>query len=974
MPDGTIRYAGPEHVVFNGRDAANNSPNDRIRSSEGDDTLRGNGGNDRLEGGDGVDQLIGGLGDDFLTDVFGDDTLKGGDGNDYLSSGQGFGGDLNQGGRGDDFIVGGNDMTETFAGEGNDFVFAGDAEDTVFGDGGDDWIEGGLGPFNLLQGDNGAPFQDDPNEPGHDVLDSDGGEQDFDAEGGDDIMFLGGGIQRAEGMLGFDWVSHRGDPSPGNTDMEVTVAALPSVETNRDRMDRVEALSGWNFNDILRGDSRAVGGDPETGLDGHELTAEGIARINGLGALLPGATSFTGGNIILGGGGSDIIEGRGGDDVIDGDRWLNAELQVGNTKYPGMTTALRSAVAAGSINPGAISIFRSIVTPAPSATVDVAVFSDVRNSYVVTTNANGSVTVNHNGGTATDGVDTLWNIERLTFTDQTVELAGTNVAATGTPVINDNTPTEDQTLTVNTAAIADLDGLGAFTVTWQADLDVGTWVEAHVGPTFTPSDNVVGLPLRVVVNFIDGEGVPEQVTGAATQPVINVNDVPVGAPTISSNTPSVNVPVSVSTSSIADDDGKPAGFGIQWFHGITSIPGANATTYVPVNADIGQALRVVVTYTDLHGTTETVGSASTAAVAGTPPPPPPPPPPPAVPDEFVGLSSPSRVLDTRNTAAVVPAGSVTTVNVTSAGVPADAKAVSLNVTVTGTAGAGFVTVFPCDAAQPETSNLNFAGGQTIANAVLATPSAVGTICLFNSIGTELIVDIGGYLPAGFAYEPIVPVRLLDTRSGAMVPAGTVTSVPVAGSNGVAANAVAAALNVTAVTAGGNGYVTVFPCGETQPTASSLNFATGQTIPGAVLAKLGGGAVCIFNSAPTHLLVDLAGSFAADANYSAMTPTRVLDTRQPGSVKVPAGTVVEVPLAAVTPGARAVALNVTAAEPEAIGYLTVYACGTVPNASNLNYVAGQAIANTAITTLSPTGSICVYSFATTHLIIDVSGAF
>jgi len=38
------------------------------------------------------------------------------------------------------------------------------------------------------------------------------------------------------------------------------------------------------------------------------------------------------------------------------------------------------------------------------------------------------------------------------------------------------------------------------------------------------------------------------------------------------------------------------------------------------------------------------------------------------------------------------------------------------------------------------------------------------------------------------------------------------------------------------------------------------------------------------------------------------------------------------------------------------------------------VAGQAIANTAITTLSPTGSICVYSFATTHLIIDVSGAF
>ena len=154
---------------------------------------------------------------------------------------------------------------------------------------------------------------------------------------------------------------------------------------------------------------------------------------------------------------------------------------------------------------------------------------------------------------------------------------------------------------------------------------------------------------------------------------------------------------------------------------------------------------------------------------------------PLVPDQVVGLAAPFRALDTRSTAAVVPTGSITTVNVVTAGVPADAKAVSLNVTATGTAGAGFVTVYPCDAAQPETSNLNFVAGQTIANAVLAKPSATGTICLFNSIGTELLVDVGGYLPAGFAYDAITPVRLLDTRSGAVVPANTVTQVPVAGS-------------------------------------------------------------------------------------------------------------------------------------------------------------------------------------------------
>ena len=213
MSNGTIRYGGPAHVVFNGT-----ADNNRVWSSEGDDTVRGNDGNDWMQGGDGNDNLIGGLGDDTLLDSAGDDTLKGGDGNDVLSSGQGFGGDLNQGGRGNDFIAGGNDITETFAGHGDDFVFAGDADDTVFGDEGNDWLEAGRGNLNLLQGDNGAPFQDDATG-GHDVLIGYGGEQDYDSEGGDDIMLAGPGLQRNEGMLGFDWVTHKADPTAADSDM-----------------------------------------------------------------------------------------------------------------------------------------------------------------------------------------------------------------------------------------------------------------------------------------------------------------------------------------------------------------------------------------------------------------------------------------------------------------------------------------------------------------------------------------------------------------------------------------------------------------------------------------------------------------------------------------------------------------------------------------------------------------------------------
>ncbi len=419
--DGTIRYTGTEHIVFDG-----SAGNDRLWASEGDDTIRGNDGNDWINGGDGNDNLIGGRGDDILFGDFGDDTLKGGDGNDALSSGQGFGLDLNQGGRGKDFIVGGNDATESFGGPGNDFIFGGDGQDTIFGDDGDDWIEGGRGAFNLLQGDNGAPFQNDLNQPGHDVLMAYGGEQDYDSEGGDDIMFLGPGIQRAEGMLGFDWAIHKLDPNPGDSDMFFTILLPPTVETNRDRFDLVEGLSGWIHDDILRGDNR-------TAADingGHELLLSGLNRISGLNAIVPTPTgagdlvAFRSGNIILGGAGSDILEGRGGNDILDGDRWLDVMIRVDGERPAGMRLfhhtmeTLSAAVFSGQINPGQLRIVRLIrLAPPNPLDVDVAVFSGPRSEYTITSNLNGSTTVRHVGGTGADGIDRLWNIEIMRFQD-----------------------------------------------------------------------------------------------------------------------------------------------------------------------------------------------------------------------------------------------------------------------------------------------------------------------------------------------------------------------------------------------------------------------------------------------------------------------------------------------------------------------------------------------------------------------------
>ena len=66
---------------------------------------------------------------------------------------------------------------------------------------------------------------------------------------------------------------------------------------------------------------------------------------------------------------------------------------------------------------------------------------------------------------------------------------------------------------------------------------------------------------------------------------------------------------------------------------------------------------------------------------------------------------------------------------------------------------------------------------------------------------------------------------------------------------------------------------------------------------------------------------------------------------------------------------------TVTSPQTAGFITIYPCGTTrPNASNLNYTAGQTIANAVITKIGLNGKICIYTPATTHLIADVNGYF
>ncbi|QEY62028.1 heme peroxidase [Metapseudomonas lalkuanensis] len=537
-----LRYTGEDHVVLGGT-----AGDDILIASIGDDTLWGDAGNDRLEGGDGVDNLDGGAGDDIITDLGGDDNIKGGEGNDVIQAGNGF--NLILGGGGSDFIITGEDVSETFGGTGNDFIYGAKGNLQTAGNEGDDWIE--IGTQDGAPGDNFSPFARDE-VPGNDVFVGGGGFDEVIGEGGDDIMVGSEGSDHFDGMSGWDWATYRGDPRGVNVDLLVNDLVEPPVPASNagllDRFAEVEGLSGSSFSDILKGDHADATTIPTDGELGSTLT--NIALVNGLQGLLdeafgPGVVSFSAGNILLGGAGSDIIEGRGGNDLIDGDRWLNVRVQV--TGNANVTTVLSiqeliPRMLSGEINPSQLSIVREILDTDDS--IDTAVFGGDRANYTVTT-VGGVTTVTDNVGT--EGSDTLLNIERLQFADQTLVLGGANSLPTGqlsildaSSGLVDNTPSVGQLLRASVAGVTDADNDGGtlngrpITFIWQVETIAGSGIFQDIVTeggdvpataargTFRVTAEQNGLAIRVKAIYQDDEGVLETAFSAPTADVAGV--------------------------------------------------------------------------------------------------------------------------------------------------------------------------------------------------------------------------------------------------------------------------------------------------------------------------------------------------------------------------------------------------------------------------------------------------------------------
>lgn len=206
------------------------------------------------------------------------------------------------------------------------------------------------------------------------------------------------------------------------------------------------------------------------------------------------------------------------------------------------------------------------------------------------------------------------------------------------------------------------------------------------------------------------------------------------------------------------------------------------------------------------------------------------------------------------------------------GVGSDADAVALNVTAIRPSGVGYVTLFPCDGAQPVTSSLNFGPGDVKGNSAVVALSGDGELCVYASAETDLVLDVTAAFSTDGSFGALVPGRILETRAGEStidgvaegserVAAGKMIDVDVAGRANVPAGATAVAVNVTAIRPSGIGYVTLFPCDGAQPLTSSLNYSTGGVAGNSAIVKLAvDGSLCAYSQAEADLVIDVTAAW------------------------------------------------------------------------------------------------------------------
>ena len=364
--------------------------------------------------------------------------------------------------------------------------------------------------------------------------------------------------------------------------------------------------------------------------------------------------------------------------------------------------------------------------------------------------------------------------------------------------------------------------------------------------------------------------------------------------------------------------------------------------------------------------------------------------------------TPTRLLDTRSSGKLVPAGGTTGLriegNTAVSGMPnTGVNSVVLNVTVTKTTGSGFLSAYADGTKRPTTSNLNWTGAnQTVSNLVTVPLAADGRVDFYTSSGAAVIADIQGYYTNdtdSLTYLNVTPDRLLDTRSATGIDTRTpitdnTVTVNISGQDAIPYGGVSAVvLNLTATGTKGAGYLEAYSQGTSAPGVSNVNWtASDSTIAGlAVVPVSPSGQVSILVHGTSQVVADVVGFYTPGSGgtmFTSVAPSRLLDTRSAIGVDttslIPAGHTIELQVTGATgvpAGASAVVLNITATRPTGNGNLTAWADGDpMPGVSNLNWAKGATVPNQVIAPIGADGKIDLRATSTTALVADVFGYF
>jgi hypothetical protein len=272
-------------------------------------------------------------------------------------------------------------------------------------------------------------------------------------------------------------------------------------------------------------------------------------------------------------------------------------------------------------------------------------------------------------------------------------------------------------------------------------------------------------------------------------------------------------------------------------------------------------------------------------------------------------------------------------------------------------------------------------------------AAVGTyqiIATFHDSGGNTATRTVSFATPATRFTPTDPTRVLDTRNGTGTggKAGKVTGT-IAVPAGAPAGTAAVAVTIVAVNSPTGGFVTAWADGTPQPGVSTVNYGIGQTVSNEAVVPVGADGKIDLRvvGGATDLVADVTGYFGRDdaaAGYTTLLPARLLDTRNgTGAAKgavAPSGTVaLTVAGAGSVPatGVTAVALNITAADESAGGFVTAYPDGKPrPTASSLNAVRNTPVATMVIVPVGADGKVDLFngSPGTTDLIADVAGYF